>query len=217
MLDSRRDDAGHPGARFRHSGGLAGFEEGADVVEPKAAAERAFARIEIGEGEEFELQIASLEDLEESIGNIIIGYRRDKTAVTARDIKAHGAMTVLLKSAIQPNLVQTLENNPVIIHGGPFANIAQGTNTIIATKMGMSLVDYVITEAGFGFGAGLYNASGASGRMRVRATCASIRARLSSLPRRANTSKIPGEVVRPVNAALSGCASLPRPSPRASA
>src|SRR6187399_2034492 len=92
----------------------------------------------------------SIEDLEESIGNIIVGYRRDKTAVTARDIKAHGAMTVLLKSAIQPNLVQTLENNPAFIHGGPFANIAHGCNSVMATKAALKLGDYVVTEAGFG-------------------------------------------------------------------
>src|SRR6187455_3410235 len=92
----------------------------------------------------------SIEDLEESIGNIIVGYRRDKSAVTARDIKAHGAMTVLLKSAIQPNLVQTLENNPAFIHGGPFANIAHGCNSVTATKTALKLADYVVTEAGFG-------------------------------------------------------------------
>jgi formate--tetrahydrofolate ligase len=92
----------------------------------------------------------SMEDLEESIGNIIVGYRRDKTAVTARDIKAHGAMAVLLKDAIQPNLVQTLENNPAFIHGGPFANIAHGCNSVTATKTALKLADYVVTEAGFG-------------------------------------------------------------------
>ena len=92
----------------------------------------------------------SIEDLEESIGNIIIGYRRDKSAVRARDINAHGAMTVLLKQAIQPNLVQTLENNPAFIHGGPFANIAHGCNSVTATKTALKLADYVVTEAGFG-------------------------------------------------------------------
>src|SRR5687767_9466603 len=92
----------------------------------------------------------SIEDLEESIGNIIVGYRRDKSAVTARDIKAHGAMTVLLKTAIQPNLVQTLENNPAFIHGGPFANIAHGCNSVTATQTALKLCDYVVTEAGFG-------------------------------------------------------------------
>ena len=92
----------------------------------------------------------SLEDLEESIGNIIVAYRRDKSPVRARDINAHGAMAVLLKDAIQPNLVQTLENNPAFIHGGPFANIAHGCNSVTATKTALKLADYVVTEAGFG-------------------------------------------------------------------
>ncbi len=91
-----------------------------------------------------------LEDLQQRLGNIIIGYRRDKSAVYCRDIKADGAMTVLLKSAIQPNLVQTLESNPALIHGGPFANIAHGCNSVIATKAALKLADYVVTEAGFG-------------------------------------------------------------------
>ncbi|MDP4952701.1 MAG: formate--tetrahydrofolate ligase [Flavobacteriales bacterium] len=89
-------------------------------------------------------------DLKEKLGNIFVGYTMDRKPVFARDLKAEGAMALLLKDAIKPNLVQTLEGNPAIIHGGPFANIAQGTNTIIATKMGMSLADYVVTEAGFG-------------------------------------------------------------------
>jgi formate--tetrahydrofolate ligase len=91
-----------------------------------------------------------LSDLKERLANIFVGYTYDKKPVYARDINAQGAMTALLKDAIKPNLVQTLENTPAIIHGGPFANIAQGTNTIIATKMGMSLSDYVVTEGGFG-------------------------------------------------------------------
>lgn len=91
-----------------------------------------------------------IEDLKKKIGNILIGFRMDKSPVYARDINAEGPMAVLLKDAIKPNLVQTLEGNPAIIHGGPFANIAQGTNSVIATKMGMSLSDYVVTEAGFG-------------------------------------------------------------------
>ncbi len=91
-----------------------------------------------------------LADLKEKIGNIYIGDTYDRKAVYARDLNAHGAMTALLKDAIKPNLVQTLEGNPAIIHGGPFANIAQGTNSVIATKMGLSLSDYVVTEAGFG-------------------------------------------------------------------
>ena len=92
----------------------------------------------------------SFDDLKERLGNIFIGFTFDKKPVFARDLKAQDAMAILLKDAIKPNLVQTLEENPVIIHGGPFANIAQGTNTIIATKMGLSLSNYVVTEAGFG-------------------------------------------------------------------
>jgi formate--tetrahydrofolate ligase len=91
-----------------------------------------------------------LEDLEKRIGNITIAYTRDKKPVYAKDLKAQGPMTVLLKDAIRPNVTQTLENNPAIIHGGPFANIAHGCNSVIATKTGLKLADYVITEAGFG-------------------------------------------------------------------
>ncbi len=90
------------------------------------------------------------EDLKQRLGNIFVGYTYDKKPVFARDLKAEGAMAILLKDAIKPNLVQTLEGNPAILHGGPFANIAQGTNTIIATKTGLSLGDYVVTEGGFG-------------------------------------------------------------------
>ncbi len=90
------------------------------------------------------------DDLKSRLGNIFIGYTFDKKPVFARQLKAQGPMALLLKDAIKPNLVQTLEGNPAIIHGGPFANIAQGTNTIIATKTGLSLSDYVVTEAGFG-------------------------------------------------------------------
>jgi len=89
-------------------------------------------------------------DLKTRLGNIFIGFTFDKKPIYARDLLAENAMAILLKDAVKPNLVQTLENNPAIIHGGPFANIAQGTNTIIATKMGLSLADYVVTEAGFG-------------------------------------------------------------------
>lgn len=91
----------------------------------------------------------SLMDLKERLGNIFIGFTHDGNPVFARDLKANGAMAALMKDAIKPNLVQTLEGNPAIIHGGPFANIAQGTNSIIATKMGMSHSEYVVTEAGF--------------------------------------------------------------------
>ena len=89
-------------------------------------------------------------DLEQRLGGIIVGYRRDKSPVFARDLKADGAMTVLLGQAMQPNLVQTLENNPAFIHGGPFANIAHGCNSVIATTTALKLADYVVTEAGFG-------------------------------------------------------------------
>ncbi|MBT6029661.1 MAG: formate--tetrahydrofolate ligase, partial [Crocinitomicaceae bacterium] len=92
----------------------------------------------------------NLDDLKTKLGNIFIGFTFDKKPIYARDLNASGAMALLLKDAIKPNLVQTLEGNAAIIHGGPFANIAQGTNTILATKMGMSLANYVVTEAGFG-------------------------------------------------------------------
>jgi formate--tetrahydrofolate ligase len=93
---------------------------------------------------------SDLRNLKERLGNILVGFTFDNKPVFARDLKAEHAMAILLKDAIKPNLVQTLEGNPAIIHGGPFANIAQGTNTIIATKMGLSVSDYVVTEAGFG-------------------------------------------------------------------
>ena len=93
---------------------------------------------------------SGFDDLKKRLGDIFIGFTYDKKPVFARDLKAENAMAILLKDAIKPNLVQTLEKNPAIIHGGPFANIAQGTNTILATKMGLSLSNYVVTEAGFG-------------------------------------------------------------------
>ena len=93
---------------------------------------------------------SDLKDLQNRLGNIIVAYRRDKSPVFCRDIKADGAMTVLLQQAMQPNIVQTLENNPALVHGGPFANIAHGCNSIIATKTALGLADYVVTEAGFG-------------------------------------------------------------------
>ncbi|MCK5518488.1 MAG: formate--tetrahydrofolate ligase [Alphaproteobacteria bacterium] len=92
----------------------------------------------------------SLEDLKKRLGNIVVATTRDLKPVTARDLNAHGAMTVLLRDALAPNLVQTLENNPAFIHGGPFANIAHGCNSVIATKAALKLADYVVTEAGFG-------------------------------------------------------------------
>jgi len=93
---------------------------------------------------------SDLDDLKERLGNIIVAYRRDRTPVYCRDIKADGAMTVLLQQAMQPNLVQTLENNPAFVHGGPFANIAHGCNSVVATTTALKLADYVVTEAGFG-------------------------------------------------------------------
>jgi len=92
----------------------------------------------------------SLADLKQRLGNIVVGYRRDLSPIRASDLKAQGAMTVLLKDALKPNLVQTLENNPAFIHGGPFANIAHGCNSVLATSTALKLADYVVTEAGFG-------------------------------------------------------------------
>jgi len=92
----------------------------------------------------------SLKDLKERLGNIVVGYTREQLPVRARDLKAHGAMTVLLRDALKPNLVQTLENNPAFVHGGPFANIAHGCNSVMATSAALKLADYVVTEAGFG-------------------------------------------------------------------
>lgn len=128
--------------------------------------DRALRHIEVGiqsmpRADEFVITVASelmailcladdLMDLKQRIGNIVIGLRFDQTPVYVRDLKVAGAMTILLKDAIKPNLVQTLEGNPAIIHGGPFANIAHGCNSLIATHMGLKLADYVVTEAGFG-------------------------------------------------------------------
>ena len=92
----------------------------------------------------------SLEEFKEKVSNIVIAYRRDKSPVFVKDINAQGAVTVLMKDAILPNLVQTLENTPAILHGGPFANIAHGCNSILATKYALKLADYTVTEAGFG-------------------------------------------------------------------
>ena len=99
----------------------------------------------------------SLGDLKQRLGNIVIGYSFDQRAITARDLAAHGAMAALLKSAIKPNLVQTLEHTPALIHGGPFANIAHGCNSVIATRLALKLADYVVTEAGFGADLGAEN------------------------------------------------------------
>ena len=92
----------------------------------------------------------SLRDLKERLGRIVVGCTRDQKPILARDLKAHGAMAAVLKDAFAPNLVQTLENNPAFIHGGPFANIAHGCNSVMATRTALKLADYVVTEAGFG-------------------------------------------------------------------
>src|SRR5207302_822782 len=92
----------------------------------------------------------SIADLRERLGRIVVGYRADNAPILARELQAHGAMAALLKTALAPNLVQTLENNPAFIHGGPFANIAHGCNSVIATRTALKLADYVVTEAGFG-------------------------------------------------------------------
>jgi formate--tetrahydrofolate ligase len=92
----------------------------------------------------------SLEDLQARLGNIVIGYTREQKAIYARELNAEGAMTALLKDAIQPNLVQTLEGTPAFVHGGPFANIAHGCNSVLATSTALKMADYVVTEAGFG-------------------------------------------------------------------
>ena len=97
---------------------------------------------------------SDIRDLKERLGNIFVGYTHNREPIYARDLKAEGAMAALLKDAIKPNLVQTMEGNPAIIHGGPFANIAQGTNSVIATRMGMTFSEYTVTEAGFGFDLG---------------------------------------------------------------
>ncbi len=116
---------------------------------------------------------ADAEDLKKRLGNIFIGFTYDKKPVYAKDLNAQGAMAALLKDAIKPNLVQTLEGTPAIIHGGPFANIAQGTNSILATKMGLSLSDYVVTEAGFASDLGaekFYDIKAQYGNLNVNAT-----------------------------------------------
>ena len=104
----------------------------------------------------------SLQEMKERLGRIIVGYTREQKPITAADLKAHGAMTALLKHAIKPNLVQTLENNPALIHGGPFANIAHGCNSILATKLSMWLSEYTVTEAGFGADLGRRSSSTSS-------------------------------------------------------
>ena len=140
----------------------------------------------------------SISDLKEKLGNIFIGFTYTNQPVYARDLKAQNAMTILLKDAIQPNLVQTLEGNPAIIHGGPFANIAQGTNSILATKMGLTLGDYVVTEAGFGADLGaekFMNIKCGYGRLKpsvvvIVATIRALRHHGGALPNELNSASV---------------------------
>ncbi len=151
-----------------------------------------------------------LDDLEKRLGDIIVAYRRDKTPIYCRDIKADGAMTVLLKDAMQPNLVQTLENNPAFVHGGPFANIAHGCNSVIATKTALKLADYVVTEAGFGADLG------AEKFLDIKCRKAGIAPSAIVLVATVRAMKMNGGVAREdlneenVDAVVNGCANLGR-------
>ena len=151
-----------------------------------------------------------IEDLQKRLGDIIVAYRRDRSPVFCRDIKADGAMTVLLAQAMQPNLVQTLENNPAFVHGGPFANIAHGCNSVIATKTALKLSDYVVTEAGFGADLG------AEKFMNIKCRKAGIAPSAVVLVATVRAMKMNGGVARAdlgaenVAAVESGCANLGR-------
>ncbi len=152
----------------------------------------------------------NLDDLQKRLGDIIVAYRRDRTPVYCRDIKADGAMTVLLKDAMQPNLVQTLENNPAFVHGGPFANIAHGCNSVVATKTALKLADYVVTEAGFGADLG------AEKFMNIKCRKAGISPDAVVLVATVRAMKMNGGVAKAdlgeenVDAVNSGCANLGR-------
>ncbi len=152
----------------------------------------------------------NLDDLQKRLGDIIVAYRRDRTPVYCRDIKADGAMTVLLKDAMQPNLVQTLENNPAFVHGGPFANIAHGCNSVVATKTALKLADYVVTEAGFGADLG------AEKFMNIKCRKAGISPDAVVLVATVRAMKMNGGVAKAdlgeenVDAVKSGCANLGR-------
>jgi len=151
-----------------------------------------------------------LADLEKKLGDIIVAYRRDKTPVYCRDIKADGAMTVLLQQAMQPNLVQTLENNPAFVHGGPFANIAHGCNSVAATTTALKLADYVVTEAGFGADLG------AEKFMNIKCRKAGLKPKAVVLVATVRAMKMNGGVAKAdlgtesVEAVKSGCANLGR-------
>ncbi|MEM7188297.1 MAG: formate--tetrahydrofolate ligase [Pseudomonadota bacterium] len=151
-----------------------------------------------------------LADLEERLGNMIVAYRRDRSPVFCRDIKAAGAMAVLLKDAVQPNLVQTLENNPAFVHGGPFANIAHGCNSVVATKTALKLADYVVTEAGFGADLG------AEKFMNIKCRKAGLSPKAVVIVATVRALKMNGGVARAdlgeenVDAVKAGCANLGR-------
>ncbi len=151
-----------------------------------------------------------LDDLKKRLGDIIVAYRRDKSPVYCRDIKADGAMTVLLQQAMQPNLVQTLENNPAFVHGGPFANIAHGCNSVIATKTALKLADYVVTEAGFGADLG------AEKFLNIKCRKAKISPDVIVIVATVRAMKMNGGVTKAelgqenVNAVVAGCANLGR-------
>ncbi len=151
-----------------------------------------------------------LKDLEKRLGDIIVAYRRDRTPIYCRDIEADGAMTVLLQQAMQPNLVQTLENNPALVHGGPFANIAHGCNSVVATQTALKISDFVVTEAGFGADLG------AEKFMNIKCRKAGISPDVVVLVATVRASKMNGGVARAdlgpenVNAVIEGCANLGR-------
>ncbi len=151
-----------------------------------------------------------LKDLQERLGNIIVAYRRDRTPIYCRDIEADGAMTVLLQQAMQPNLVQTLENNPALVHGGPFANIAHGCNSVVATQTALKISEYVVTEAGFGADLG------AEKFMDIKCRKAGLAPDVVVLVATVRASKMNGGVARDdlgeenVNAVIEGCANLGR-------
>ena len=151
-----------------------------------------------------------LEDLQKRLGDIIVAYRRDRSPVFCRDLKADGAMTVLLSQALQPNLVQTLENNPAFVHGGPFANIAHGCNSVIATQTALKLSDYVVTEAGFGADLG------AEKFMNIKCRKADLSPSVVVLVATVRAMKMNGGVARAdlgaenVDAVNAGCANLGR-------
>ncbi len=151
-----------------------------------------------------------LKDLEKRLGDIIVAYRRDRTPIYCRDIEADGAMTVLLQQAMQPNLVQTLENNPALVHGGPFANIAHGCNSVVATQTALKISDYVVTEAGFGADLG------AEKFMNIKCRKAGLSPDVVVLVATVRASKMNGGVARAdlgaenVNAVIEGCSNLGR-------